>query len=653
MNKLWRAIAAPVVLLACFSGVAAACSCPGTELAGFIHADVIRLPANARGALFLPPRSKLEPVARVAPAIMLYQGEVGTLSAASFEITSDTDARSLQPVLTWPDLGRDGGQPAPGRAFRFLRSEVDAERAHKLKQSDVERMLRSGVLVEITAQLADAGRLVRIGPVGGFKPGSRYQVRFLGDPAGFAFPGKVEHVIDLQPLDTAVDFGLALDGPPSARLLPLATGSGSCGNLQPALVQDFHYRIPASYRPYLDALVFFSQSREGGANGFAAIRYRSASCGPDTFGRTALDEAKDIFHTSCSARPPTVAIRGWAGLLEVEDRLHPTQVEQVDTARAAGDACTGFGMLAQALAARDAPRVKAAVCALQSEGGEGDGEIRPSSAGAYPAGALITLAADDDAELRQCAVAALGRVLIESPAVSTRDLGRFVDVIKTELASGDPARIDAAGRSLAQDGYWIRDKRQRAEIRRRFHLLADRVTDAVVHTLLTQPSAATGMLPYVLGSFKTSARRHLPRLVAAAAENTESTPAVLNALEKIAPADPRFHAVLVLGAGKAGLGEPAALAFSRVAGRTHPGQAIALLMGVAAVDDSRVVYAMSEYGPPGRRARALLPAIALRTQRPMSSELKQAIVAAVKRMKLPAAQQRRWLANIEAAKEKG
>lgn len=68
------------------SGIAAACYCPYQEEAGFVHANLKRLPANAKGVLFLSPRGE--------PPL--------NITEKDFVITSDKQAGTLNAVLSYP-----------------------------------------------------------------------------------------------------------------------------------------------------------------------------------------------------------------------------------------------------------------------------------------------------------------------------------------------------------------------------------------------------------------------------------------------------------------------------------------------------------------------------------------------------------------------
>ena len=260
-------------------GIASACSCIHINEAGFIHADLKRLPSNARGALFLVPDAE-----RDRPA--------AGLTPESFTITSDQQSGPLKATLSWPSITADG----------------QAQRV-----------------------------LARVGPSAGFKPGARYTISYNGSFRAGRHPAKAEFIIDAAPLRPGT-YTLAVDGPPSSRLLELSTNDGGCGAHEPAAVQPFRYVLPEGYDAYRSAMMYVSVSRSG-TTPFAAINYRPSLCSPRIPGATFPGEGRDLVYAKCATANPGVEIRGLAGLLEVEDRLQSTNVVQVDFSKAAGLSC--------------------------------------------------------------------------------------------------------------------------------------------------------------------------------------------------------------------------------------------------------------------------------------------------------------------------
>lgn len=188
------ALAALAALL--LTNTAAACSCPFIEPAGFVHASLKHLPANARGALFLTP-----------------QGDPPTgVSEKDFVITSNKQRGQLKVVLTYPELA------------------------------------------------LHAQQLVRVGPTEGFKPGDRYTIRYVGKSGQWHYPTSVEFIVDADTIDVkSLSYQLKLNGQPMRKLLVMGDGRGSCATSQPVITQEFSYIIPVALRPYQQAIAYFSE----------------------------------------------------------------------------------------------------------------------------------------------------------------------------------------------------------------------------------------------------------------------------------------------------------------------------------------------------------------------------------------------------------
>ncbi len=282
-------------------GGASACSCEFGEDAGFIHASVGRLPANARGALFqLPPTAG------------------ATLDPASFTIVSDRHKSPLKVLITWPELG--------------------IEQPDKLSK----RML------------------ARVGPAGGFRPGARYTISYSGKADFWRFPTRTSFTIDAAALEVG-PYRLIAAGAPLRRLLQSDENGGGCYSQQAAVVAEFDYRLPEHYAPYRSAMIYVSESRH--ANGTASlVAYSGSQCQPWALHTNTNRGGRDLVHTSCEQPGPPVTVRGRAGLLEVEDRLQVTNDLQIDFSRAAAGACTATAMLNDTVARADTARIKELVC---------------------------------------------------------------------------------------------------------------------------------------------------------------------------------------------------------------------------------------------------------------------------------------------------
>ncbi|OFA01163.1 hypothetical protein [Duganella sp. HH101] len=163
----------------------------------------------------------------------------------------------------------------------------------------------------------------------------------------------------------SLQYILTIDGAPERRLLRMSDGRGSCSSHQPVVSQTFHYGLPSALQPYLDGVAYFSEVRT--KTGFTAMTYHASACDTTPFAQTAYGGGKDLIYANCEERHTAQTIRGWVGLLEVEDRLHLTQPVVVDLSRASGKACNGMGLLKEAMANHDTHKALAIACSIQYE----------------------------------------------------------------------------------------------------------------------------------------------------------------------------------------------------------------------------------------------------------------------------------------------
>jgi hypothetical protein len=299
-------IAALLVALM-LSDAATACSCGFVEPAGFVHATLKRLPANARGALFLTPQGDPPP----------------KLDAGLFSITSDRNTAPLKAILSYPDVGTN-------------RNDMRGQ------------------------------RLVRIGPADGFQPGAHYTISYTGKREKWAYPTTVDFTIDTATVGIkSLSYQLVLDGQPSRQLLTMRDGRGSCASNQPVIAQRFHYVLPPALEPYREALAYFSEVSVG--KKYEERAFPLIGCAQPVFATTALGDGKDLIQANCEAPGGDRSIRGQAGFLEVEDRLQATLPIRINLSKAVGKACNGMGMLKEALAINDTSRAITTACQMRSE----------------------------------------------------------------------------------------------------------------------------------------------------------------------------------------------------------------------------------------------------------------------------------------------
>jgi hypothetical protein len=309
MMTFWFLRSAYVLIISALllPSLATACSCPFVEPAGFVHASLKHFPANARGMLFMTPQGDPPPV----------------VTEQDFVITSSKQAGPLGVALSYPAL------PAGRR--------------------------------ELALQ-----QLVRVGPSDGFKAGARYTVRYVGPARNWAYPTSIDFTVDAVTVEVkSLPYRLQLDGPPERRLLLRSDGRGACASQQPAIVQDFHYVLPAALQPYQQAVIHFSEMRS--ARKFEPMTFTQNICTPPLFGATAYEEERDLVQVDCKKPGATRTIRGQVGFLELEDSLQTTEPLSIDLRKAVGKACYGMGMVKEALARGDAQQALNLVCQLPYE----------------------------------------------------------------------------------------------------------------------------------------------------------------------------------------------------------------------------------------------------------------------------------------------
>lgn len=599
MTKRWMSVLA-VLGMAMWPHAAFACSCVFEQQAGFIHAQVGALPSNARGALFQQPPDIVGTLVWSEGNVHIYTGVPRKVTPSSFTITSNVDQGRLPVQVTSLTLPGTG-DATPLRAFRYVRAADHARYADGSRQMNWQALLRAGKLIDISAEANAATPLLRVGPAGGFKAGARYTISYLGKADNWRYPPKVEHAIDKTPVDVAgAAYALALDGP--ARRQPLGgAGGGMCGSWSSAIVQDFHYLLPQSQQRYAKAMMYFSMVLDGANGRFQPLVYQSSSCDVPALGATARGNGAELVSVACVAAPGRVSIRGWAGLLEVEDNVRPTAVTEVDFAKAKGASCTGFGMLKEALASRDQARIEETVCAAgqMDERVPGDVALMPE---------LLTLAASDRATARTCARSALSALFVAVPAPSSVFLERYGKLLASEMASTDLQLARNAWDTTYALLYSLADIDARdPKAAPGTQKLLRPMFPVMLKTLSSGTRAqAENASTYIAGLGK-DAQALLPPLLAAADGDGPQAGFAAHALAGIIPQDPRLHRILLRQAAIPALRELAALDYNEVAGATDRDRAIALLGEAARHGSEAAATKLGEYkGAASASAPALI-----------------------------------------------
>jgi hypothetical protein len=604
------------------------------------------------------------------------------------------------------DLQRDANSVPAKRAFRFASEEDQSLFKKDCAPDDWDALLKSDKVVEISDTIRSAG-LLRVGPVGGFKAGVRYTIAYTGKrEIGWVYPDRVEHAIDAAPLQTdGAKYRLALDGLAERQMLQMPTG-GAYSGFQAATVQNFHYVLPESHEPYRDALLYFSESRAepaDGANpgGFTNLHHRSSVCEKRRFGETARGPGVDLISAACGPNAGRASIRGWVGMLEVEDRLRPTEAVQVDFDNTNGGPCSVHGMLKQAFESGDARRIENAVCAINGPYGG-----TPPTGDMPDMTDLFTLASAGGERARACARVALAGYLIGLPARRAAFLDRYARLLGSDLASADPALADHAESNLQL--LWrflVRTPQPPPDA----HKLLEPVLPALLGAVVSGTPVRSRRASETIIWLGKDAMPLVPALLEAAESAGPGAANAAHALVVALSGDPRLHRILLRHAADPAPLAGAALDYNRVAGKADPVRAIALLGEAARLGNVYATFALAEHGLAARasvptliaimeeggangsaafntllkvsdgepevlaafartlnaapdketyfyeldklakfteQGQVFLPAIALRMQRQMQEQRKASLKKIIESMGLPPAQESEWLARL-------
>lgn len=352
-----RRLAAATLLAWMFHAPALACSCerPQSDASGFLHLSKqasIELPANALGVLYF---KKLELKTRTTDK---NGNEVLTeappkLMAREFIIRDLTVNRVLKTKLTRLDLDLQLGDPSPSY-FLIRKGAMTDEPA---RVDDVRLLADKHGLRDISAAVRDAAGLFRVAPAGGFIAGHTYSITTEreGTAAGV---DRAEVVVGPRLVSSEGDkFALLAQGSATRELLTLAGGAG-CSMKRAAIVQQLRYAIPAQREPYRHLLATFTRQQFFGADltrfraqpkAFVESDYRSEMCAPaPAFGASEAGPGKDLVYAGCpkmGGAPDRRQVRGYAGMLELEDTLHETAIVDVAFDKATGPGCWRLRML--------------------------------------------------------------------------------------------------------------------------------------------------------------------------------------------------------------------------------------------------------------------------------------------------------------------
>lgn len=293
----------------------------------------IQLPANARGVLYQA-RIELLPIASDHDRNAIYSTRPRALRESDFVVRDLTENRRVRARLSYLDVTTKLGLKRP---VSFLADELSGFRPGNggfAFTADLMAKAKQHQLPDISASIQREQGLFRIGPAVGFVMGHSYSIRPLRDRT--KYPVQVT-IISPMPIHKDEQFVLLADGPPSAMQLP---GWG-CNGQQASLVQPLRYVIPPARAPFVNLAMAYTMHRFEGADADPTFRpagqyVQQPSISQEYDPLTATTTAK----CRISRAPlPQRLVKGYIGMLEVEDSLHETAPLEVVFGDAVRDAC--------------------------------------------------------------------------------------------------------------------------------------------------------------------------------------------------------------------------------------------------------------------------------------------------------------------------
>ncbi|MGK5027083.1 hypothetical protein ACQ4WM_20255 [Janthinobacterium sp. RB2R34] len=336
-------------------GTVLACFCPPEELGEFLHLEPatirhpasITLPANARGVLFLFERYP-EFVVGDDEGYFIVHPPV-PLSAKRFRIRERDTGRSLSPQLVRLQVEKQMGTQWEGfflgspemrqcskpantskamcRTLESLKTG-GAGREQDEYSDRVKRFASQHGLLDISEEVNAAAGLYRVEAREGFKPDRVYEIEYREGKRRL----KAELRMGIRSMDIDGDaaFTVRTDGSARREKL-LVANAGTCGKPATMAVQPLRLTLPTAYEPYRPQLLYFMQHKLQQADRrqftpvgrYTPFHYLPTVCTTIPHGGSFHGNGRELALGDCQAPAPR-QVKAYAGMLEVEDRLHET-----------------------------------------------------------------------------------------------------------------------------------------------------------------------------------------------------------------------------------------------------------------------------------------------------------------------------------------
>lgn len=306
----------------------------------------------------------------------------------AFACGTSAQACSPPPVTLQAGFVRHdvGHLPANAKGVMFLRED------RSLRPGDFKLTAGadpSPLQLRINA-VQDQGR-VRLEPVEGFHPGMVYHFAYLPKHVRWRFPDQMDVVIDAAHVDLAGDYVIQRREGPYQRVIAVP-GGPACVGAEPAIVQDFSYRIPPSLAAYKKALDYRADVRDEAGS---PLKLRLDMIDWETVGPRLYNEdlarldqhfegdyavVDNAVVARCGTPRTRVVLRGWIGFPEVEHRYAKTAAITFGLDGASPSRCGRLPALLQTMRRKGALWTLRTICRFDPvTGAEADVPYGPAS----------------------------------------------------------------------------------------------------------------------------------------------------------------------------------------------------------------------------------------------------------------------------------
>lgn len=215
----------------------------------------------------------------------------------------------------------------------------------------------------------------------GFQPGARYRFRYLPRHGNWAYPDEVRVAIGADTVTTGGGYAIALAPQALHRMVTAMTGSGSCVEPAPAVVQEFTYTVPPALEPYRELLLYdasMAVSKPGMTGGPEELpdAWRN---GPSLYAKGNFSLGwgyDDTYNTRnnaivapCGRQWPRARLGGTVRFPEVDELVHRTPDVEVDLNRNIQGRCGRVEALLQTVDRQAPDPVLRRLCRIYLAGG--------------------------------------------------------------------------------------------------------------------------------------------------------------------------------------------------------------------------------------------------------------------------------------------